>query len=307
MRPVLPIWLLLPWALLVLALLTSLTLISCSKKEPAYETYVTDIIFGLNYNETTVQYMELPTVLLFDRDRPEELDVTFEGKVYHCTRTLSYRAIDWQTDFDYYDYSNRETVEREEDIFDCTFSIDLNGNVVGWYSNQGFDRITEETDDLEPLVTERAKEIASKYISVDEYRISVMKERTQITDYGYIPHTGYYVRFIRYIGDLATSEKLTLIFSKKGVYCGGAMQNIGVFKDVTEKDLPEIDYERIDTKIMDSLKKEHPSLEYRINDHFLARAKNGQLLLVTCLDTKHPSDQQYLVNCHAYSTVLPDA
>ena len=287
--------------LVFICTLSVFALPSCMAKNGAYKTYKTDITYGLDGNESYVQFPDLGDRRTYDRDCPNDTYVDFEGKQYYCRYDHSYRSTDWQNNLDFYAYIDTET---EHNNWFVAIDHDT-GEVVLRSNNDGVILFDEEPADLEGFMLETAKQIASRYIPVDEFKISVLKQVVTVTDYGLVNTQTFDVRFIRYIGDYATSERLTVDFGQNGKLYSVSMQNLGRFKDFTEKDLPKIDMKKVDAAIKSYWEKESPNTKYRIGDRFLARSQDGKLLLVTCFDIPYNEDV-YLENITALSTVLPD-
>ena len=259
-------------------------------EEKFYEVYDTDVHYGLNYSAAYAELMCLLPPYKNNPNAAKEKLIIFEEEPYYCQYDhYSYIANDWQTDYDYYScFYTDETLDHTRTKY---FGIDIDSNTLVYVADndglQTFEKTPDDPDDIDEFLSGCAKEVASKYISLDEYKMTYMSERTVYTDYGDVHITGYrWFRFTRYVGEYATSDCLIVEIGENGILYAIAMQTLGSFADFSEEDLPEIDEEKFQASIQNYLwetSHRNDNKKYPPEKQFLAQTKEGKLVMVVSL------------------------
>ena len=279
------------YIIFLIVLVCSMLLCGCQYTYQLGKAEKAELREGMNYPDKTVQWQVKPSGWSFDKEMAAQRQIIFDGETFDCTYKTSF-SDDWQTAFDFYQFTD-QTVENRVINFSVEKGTDRIVSVL--YGNSDLQLYEKEPDDVRTYVEEEAIKIASKYISTDEYTMTVSTQHTYVTDYGSSTYEQYTVRFVRYIGKNKTSDKLTLIFTKTGKFYGFYRQTPDRFKGYSESDFPVFSEEEYD-KTVKAFLEEHlqsKDFDYKTRDRFFALSEENELLLIADLDVRVPREVDY--------------
>lgn len=273
------------------------------------QTYETDTLEGTNRPDKRVQWDHNIPYYTVNSNAPQNRTITLDGRTGAYRYGLSY-SDDWQSAYDIYEAeppTDPETGKTLPYIYvesgsDRIIAIDYS------YANS-INPSEQIIENVRKYAIDEAQRIAGEYIRTDEYKMTVSDRMRFITDYSDHTVEYYIIRFVKWIGDNKTSEKLTVEFNRFGQLQGVFMQNIGRFENYTEKDFPEIDEQAYEASVRAFLAERYKGreCEFKIRDRFFALSAEQKLLLVADLDGRFADqgpDAEFRESAIGVKTVL---
>ena len=192
--------------------------------------------------------------------------ISFHGQTYECIYEESRRSFDSGTWYDTYTTGDFE------------FYLDAeNGSFAGYWMNK--DRLLKEERSLpdcdDPLTV--AKRAVSEYVPVEEYRVERDAD-------GRKDDTLYNYTFVKYLGDIRTSDRILVTISSKGVVRMLQMNNTGKFDDLQPSVVNQEELKKsIEYKLL-YWYSDHFNYTYTVSKQTLGFSPEGDLIMVTYAD-----------------------
>ena len=288
----------------MIALLLIMLLLFCGCKpaeEPQNNVYTgpfeTYIINGTNGEADTNGFVSPWSVSSYTENKslPQEKTLELLGKEYVVK----------------YEYSARDTYESYiTDHYITDYTDDGNENFVrlGLHSETGNvvfadfgSRYFYATDPLLPVLEnpreyaiEKAKEIAACWIDVSLYEQRVeLSEQSKTIDGIEYEWTQYYVYFFRSIGDIKTSDYMSISFTSRGSLSFITLGDIGAFADFKNE---ECTIDAIESSIGATLQKvqkekNREEQTHKVEEHIFAMTPDGEYVVCSTLSVSYRDAQ----------------